>query len=196
MRKFIPVLVVVGVVFILFLWGTGVYNGLVKSEETVKSAWSQVENQYQRRYDLIPNLVAAVKGAAAFEKGVLEEVTKARASVGQIKVSPEMLSNPAQFAQFSQAQDTLGSALSRLMVVVEKYPELKSNQNFLALQTQLEGTENRVSVERHRYNEEVQKYNSRVRRFPTVLVAKMGGFGTKEYFKVSGEAAQAPKVQF
>src|SRR5262245_5850372 len=138
------------VAILILVWAAGKYNGLVRGEESVKSAWSQVENVYQRRLDLIPNLVATVKGVAEFEKSTYTAVTEARAKVGQIKVSPEMLNDPNAFAQFQRAQGELGSALSRLLVVAENYPQLKANQNFLDLQSQLEGTENRIAVERRK----------------------------------------------
>src|SRR5574341_2246886 len=141
------------IILIVVGWGVSAYNGLVTADEAVKSAWSQVENQYQRRFDLIPNLVETVKGYAKQEREVLENVTNARASVGQMKVTPEVLRDPEAFRRFQQAQDGLSSALSRLLVVAENYPNLKSNENFLTLQSQLEGTENRISVERRRFNE-------------------------------------------
>jgi LemA protein len=177
-------------------WGIGIYNKLVAGDEGVKSAWSQVENQYQRRYDLIPNLVETVKGFAKQEKEVLIGVTEARASVGQMKVTPEVLRDPQAFQHFQQAQDGLGAALSRLMVVVEKYPELKSNQNFLELQSQLEGTENRISVERRRFNEMVQEFNIMIRRFPASMIAGFGGFREAQYFKSIEGSEKAPQVKF
>lgn len=197
------VLIALGVVgFILVvvigfvLWGTGVYNSLVSLDEGVKSAWSQVENQYQRRYDLVPNLVETVKGYAAQEKSVLLGVTEARAKVGQMTVTKEVLEDPEAFSKFQSAQDQFSSALSRLLVVSENYPNLKSNENFLALQTQLEGTENRIAVERRRYNEVVQGYNVRIRQFPASLVAGFTGFREKQFFKAKEGAEQAPQVKF
>lgn len=178
------------------LWGTGVYNSLVSLDEGVKSAWSQVENQYQRRYDLVPNLVETVKGYAAQEKSVLLGVTEARAKVGQMTVTKEVLEDPEAFSKFQSAQDQFSSALSRLLVVSENYPNLKSNENFLALQTQLEGTENRIAVERRRYNEVVQGYNVRIRQFPASLVAGFTGFREKQFFKAKEGAEQAPQVKF
>jgi LemA protein len=173
----------------------GTYNNLVGLGQAVDSQWSQVENQYQRRADLIPNLVSTVKGAADFEKTTLENVVKARASVGQINMG-NLPNDPAAFARFQQAQDSLSSALSRLMVVVERYPELKANQNFRDLQVQLEGTENRVAVERMRYNEKAQEYNTTRLRFPAVLVARLLGFSEKAYFKAVAGSEQPPAVDF
>lgn len=183
-------------VLILVAWGVGVYNSIVSSDEAVKSSWSQVENQYQRRYDLVPNLVETVKGFAKQEREVLENVTAARARVGQLTVTPEVLNNPETFARFQQAQDGLSSALSRLMAVVENYPQLRSNENFLTLQSQLEGTENRIAVARNRFNEQVRDFNTRIRRFPGSMIAGMTGFSAAQYFEATAEAAQAPQVQF
>ena len=188
------IVVVVGL--ILVAWGVGVYNTLVSSDEAVKSAWSQVENQYQRRYDLVPNLVETVKGFAKQEREVLENVTAARSRVGQLTVTPEVLTNPQAFARFREAQDGLSSALSRLMSVVENYPQLKSNENFLTLQSQLEGTENRIAVARNRFNEQVREYNTRIRRFPGSLIAGMTGFSEAQYFEAAAGAEQAPQVKF
>jgi len=188
--------------FVVFLlvastnfYGCG-YNKLVTMEEGVNSAWSQVENQYQRRADLIPNLVSTVQGSADFEKSTLTEVTDARSKVGQMKLSADDLSDPQKFQAFQQAQDQLSSALSRLLVVSENYPTLKSNENFLQLQSQLEGTENRISVERRRFNEMVQSYNSEVRSFPTLISAKIFGFKEKEYFQSVAGSDKAPDVNF
>src|SRR5262252_8000325 len=177
-------------------WGVRINNDLVRSEQTVNEKWSQVQNVYQRRADLIPNLVETVKGFATQERTVLEEVTKARASVGGIKATPELINDPAAFQKFQQAQSELGGALSRLLVTVERYPELKSNQNFLALQSQLEGTENRIAVERRRYNEAVRDYNTRLRLFPGSLVASFRGFKPKAYFEAAPGSEQPPKVKF
>jgi LemA protein len=184
------------VVALIIGWGVGVNNKLVAADEGVKSAWSQVENQYQRRYDLIPNLVETVKGFAKQEKEVLIGVTEARASVGQMKVTPEVLNNPQAFQNFQKAQDGLSSALSRLMVVVEKYPELKSNENFLQLQSQLEGTENRISVERRNFNDVVKGFNTMVRRFPESLIAGFRGFREAQYFQSVEGSDKAPQVKF
>lgn len=185
------------VVVALVVGGTaiGTYNNLVGLSQAVDAQWAQVENQYQRRADLIPNLVATVKGAADFEKSTLEEVVKARASVGQVNLG-NLPNDPAAFARFQQAQDGLSSALSRLMVVVERYPELKANQNFRDLQVALEGTENRVAVERNRYNEAAQGYNTARLRFPTVLFANLLGMREKAYFKATAGSEQAPAVNF
>jgi len=193
--------VVVGlllVVGIFVLWGVGLYNGLVGAEQTVEAQWAQVENVYQRRADLIPNLVRTVRGAADFERGTLESVVEARARVGQIQVTPELLENPQAFAQFEQAQDALSSALSRLLVVVERYPELRSVPAFQDLMVQLEGTENRISVERHRYNEVARDFNTRVRRFPANLIVPAMGwdFEPKAYFEAEAGAEEAPEVEF
>ncbi len=177
-------------------WAIGKYNSLVQADEGVRGAWSQVENQYQRRFDLIPNLVETVKGFAKQEREVLENVTAARASVGQMKVTPEVLRDPEAFSRFQQAQDGLGAALSRLLVITENYPNLKSDQNFLSLQSQLEGTENRIAVERRRFNEVVQQYNVLIRTFPTSIVASFGGFREAQYFKAAMGAEQAPAVKF
>jgi LemA protein len=172
------------------------YNSLVTSEENIKSAWAQVENQYQRRADLIPNLVKTVEGAADFEKSVLTEVTEMRSKVGQTKLNVEDLNDPEKFQQYQQAQDKLSSALSRLLVVTENYPQLRSNDNFLQLQSQLEGTENRISVERKKFNEAVQTFNTSVRSFPTVITAKLFGFKEKPYFKGKEGSENAPDVNF
>jgi len=180
----------------LFLWGTGVYNQLVGLDEGVKTAWSQVENTYQRRADLIPNLVKTVEGAADFERTTLTEVIEARAKATSVQITPQDLTNPEALARYQQAQDALSSALSRLMVVVERYPELKANQNFLQLQDELAGTENRIAVERKRFNEVAQGYNTARRRFPTKLIAQWFGFGEAAYFEAAEGAATAPKVEF
>jgi LemA protein len=177
------------------LYGCG-YNTLVQLDEKVNQAWSQVENQYQRRADLIPNLVKTVQGYADFEKGVLVEVTELRSKVGQIKLSADDLSNEEKFKQFQQAQDQLSGALSRLLVVAENYPQLKANENFLALQTQLEGTENRIAVERKKFNEAVQEYNTTIRSFPTLITAKIFSFKEKQYFKSQPGTEKVPDVNF
>ncbi|OGB60666.1 MAG: LemA family protein [Caldithrix sp. RBG_13_44_9] len=196
-KVLIGLLVLVVIAVLIMSWVFGIRNQMVTREESVNSSWAQVQNQYQRRFDLIPNLVETVKGYAAQEKDVLQGVTEARAKAGGVmNVSPEVLDDPQAFARFQEAQAGLGSALQRLLVVVEQYPELKSNQNFLTLQAQLEGTENRISVERRRFNEEVQAYNSYIRSFPQALLAGMFGFKTKSYFQAVPEAEQAPKVQF
>src|SRR5216117_1371785 len=179
-RALVIVLVILAVVLVviggLVVWAVGINNQLVVQEQNVNASWAQVQNQYQRRADLIPNLVETVKGFAAQEKGVLEAVTQARASAGSIKATPELLNDPAAFKKFQDAQNQLGGALSRLLVTVERYPELKSNQNFLALQSQLEGTENRITVERQRFNEAVRDYNLRIKLMPWAVVARLAGF--------------------
>ncbi|RMH20896.1 MAG: LemA family protein [Acidobacteria bacterium] len=174
--------------------GFGSYNRLVELEEGVASAWSQVENVYQRRADLIPNLVATVKGAADFEQETLNAVVEARSRVGQTQLTG--VPNAEQMQAFEQAQGALSSALSRLLVVVERYPELKATDRFRDLQSQLEGTENRIAVERRRYNEAAQAFNTARRRFPAVLVARLLGFEEKPYFKATEGADQPPKVEF
>lgn len=195
-KGWIILIVVLVVLLMIYSFFKNSYNALVTLEENVNQAWAQVSNQYQRRADLIPNLVETVKGYAAHEKETFTAVTEARAKVGQMSVSPEVLNNPAAFQQFQQAQGALSSALSRLMVVVEKYPELKANENFLALQSQLEGTENRISVERKRFNQAVQHYNTTIRRFPTNMLAGMFGFEKKLYFEAQPGAETAPAVKF
>jgi len=174
----------------------GVYNDIVAKEQGVNQQWAQVESVYQRRADLIPNLVATVKGYAAHEKEVLETVTASRAQAGSMRLSPEMLNNPAEMQKFQQVQDSLSSALSRLMVVVEKYPDLKANQNFLELQSQLEGTENRINNERRKFNESAQLYNTRIKQFPATLVARFFGFNDKAYFQSAPGSEKAPTVNF
>jgi LemA protein len=196
--KSIGCLVVAGVLVLLALWGVGSYNGLVGAQQAVESQWAQVENVYQRRADLVPNLVSTVKGSAAFERQTLTDVVEARAKVGQVnaQATSEILNDPQKFAQFQQAQDQLSSALSRLLVVVERYPELRSVQGFQDLMVQLEGTENRIAVERRRFNEVAQAYNTRVRRFPTNLFASMFGFQPRPYFQAVPGAETAPRVDF
>jgi LemA protein len=183
-------------IVILIMWGVGIYNNLVTLNESVNQGWSQVENQYQRRADLIPNLVSTVKGYATFEKSVLTEVTEARASVGGIKVTKDILDDPESFQKFQAAQGQLSGALSRLLVTVENYPDLKANENFLQLQAQLEGTENRIAVERRKFNETVQSYNTAIKRFPNAVFANMFGFRDKQYFKAAAGSETAPKVDF
>ncbi len=188
-------IIVIAVAIIGFsAWGT--YNSLVAEQQTVESKWAQVENVYQRRADLIPNLVATVKGYAAHESQTLEAVTASRAQVGSIRMTPDILNNPAEFQKFQQAQAGLTSALSRLMVVVERYPDLKANQNFLELQSQLEGTENRIAVERMRFNEAAQAYNTKVMQFPGNIFARMFGFQKKAYFQSAPGSEKAPVVDF
>ncbi len=195
-RVWIGLLILGAVVLFGAMTIGGMYNRLVASDEQVASAWGQVQNVYQRRLDLIPNLVETVKGYAAHEKTTLEDVVNARSKVSQLTVSPEMINRPEALAQFQQAQQGLSGALSRLLVVVERYPDLKANQNFLALQSQLEGTENRITVERMRFNEAAQRFNTLRRSFPTNMVANLGGFHEKAYFKADEGAAKVPVVKF
>jgi len=178
-----------------FLFSSCGYNKMVEMDEQVTSQWAQVENVYQRRADLIPNLVNTVKGYAAHEQETLEGVIEARSKATSVNINPENLT-PETLQQFNQAQDGLSSALSRLMVVVEKYPDLKANQNFLDLQAQLEGTENRITVERKKFNETTQSYNAYIRKFPRVIYAGWFGFDKKSYFEAQQGAEKAPEVQF
>ena len=180
--------------FIPFLSSCG-YNQMVALDEQVTSQWAQVENAYQRRADLIPNLVNTVKGYANFEKETLTQVIEARAKATSVQINPDQL-NAASIQQFQAAQSGLSSALSKLMVVVERYPELKANQNFLELQAQLEGTENRISVERRKFNETTRAYNTYIRKFPKNIVASIFGFDKKAYFKAEEAASKAPEVKF
>ncbi len=188
--------VIVVIAISIFSWYTSTYNNLVTLNEGVTGSWSQVENQYQRRFDLIPNLVNTVKGVANFEKETYTAVTEARAKVGQVQINAGDLSNQAMFQQFQAAQENLTSALSRLLVTVENYPQLKANENFLNLQTQLEGTENRIAVERRKFNTTVQGYNTAIKKFPTNFVASMSGFTEKQYFAAAAGSDQAPNVEF
>ena len=189
-------IVVVLVVGGLASWAIAVNNQLVAMDQNVSEKWAQVQNVYQRRADLVPNLVETVKGFAAQERTVLEEVTRARASATAIQLTPQALNDPKALERFQAAQNQLSGALSRLLVTVERYPDLKSNQNFLALQTQLEGTENRITVERRRFNEAVRDYNTRVRLFPGSAVAGFAGFQPKAFFEATADAATPPKVKF
>ena len=192
----ITLVVIAVVVGGLAMWGVGVNNDLVRLDQSVGEKWAQVQNVYQRRADLIPNLVETVKGFAAQERTVLEEVTRARASASGIQLTPEALNDPKALQRFQEAQSQLSGALSRLLVTVERYPELKSNQNFLDLQKQLEGTENRIAVERRRFNEAVRDYNTRVRLFPASLIARIAGFAPKAFFEAAPDAATPPRVKF
>jgi len=196
MKKNMTLIIIGGIVVIVVLWFISAQNGLVTKEEAVTAKWSQVENVYQRRLDLIPNLVETVKGYAGHEEGTLTKVTELRSRVGGMNVSREILYDAAAMQKFQQAQSELGGALQRLLVVSENYPDLKANTNFLALQNQLEGTENRISVERKRFIEAVQEYNTSIRRFPTSLVASIGGFSKKATFTAAAGAEQAPDVKF
>jgi len=193
-------LIVFGVIVLIIIagigWAIGINNQLVANEQAVNEKWAQVQNVYQRRADLVPNLVETVKGFATQERTVLEEVTKARANATGIQATPELINDPVAFRKFQQAQAELGSALGRLLVTVERYPELKSNQNFLTLQSQLEGTENRIAVERMRYSEAVRDYNTRLKLFPGSVVASLRGFKEKAYFEATPGSQEAPKVKF
>ena len=189
------IIVIIALIAILFLWGMGGYNGLVNSQENVKSQWGNVENQYQRRADLIPNLVETVKGYAAHEKSTFEEVIAARAKATQITVDPTNLT-PEKLQEFQAAQGELSSALGRLLLLREAYPELKANQNFIELQAQLEGTENRITVAREQFNQEVQNYNTMVRKFPKNIIAGLFGFERKPTFEAEKGAEKAPEVKF
>jgi len=206
MRKFGALGCLAAVVVVLLIfggWYVSVRNGLVGLDEAVNRQWAQVESQYQRRYDLIPNLVRTVQGAANFEKSTLEAVVNARARVGQVQApaaggapaGSNLPNDPTAMAQFASAQENLSGALSRLLVVVERYPDLKSNQNFLELQSQLEGTENRIAVERKRYNDVVAEYNTAIKKFPANLVAG-SSFKEKAYFRGAAGSQNAPSVNF
>ncbi len=192
----IKTIIGLGVIALLVFMGIGKYNTLVEEEQTVEQSWAQVENQYQRRADLVPNLVNTVKGAADFEQETLTDVIEARSQASSIEVSADDLNDPQKVQQFQQAQEQLSGALSRLLVTVEKYPELKANQNFRDLQVQLEGTENRISTERQRFNESVQGYNTTVRSFPNNVFAGVFGFGQKAYFEADEGAEEVPEVNF
>ena len=189
------ILIIVGIVIVLGAMFVKPYNNMVQKDEGCSKAWANVENAYQRRMDLIPNLVKTVEGAANYEKGTLTEVIEARAKATSVQIDPNNLTEES-IAKFQAAQDQLSSALSRLMVVVERYPELKANQNFLELQAQLEGTENRIAVERGKFNETVNDYNSYIRRFPNNIIAGIFNFDKKGYFKAAEGADKAPDVEF
>ena len=194
-KGLIVILVVAAVVLGIFFWFQGNYNKMVKMDEGVQAAWSQVENVYQRRADLIPNLVATVKGYASHEQQTLEGVISARSKATQITVDPQDLT-AEQLVKYQQAQGELGSALGKLLAITENYPDLKANTNFLELQSQLEGTENRIAVERKKFNEAARVYNTTIRQFPKNIVAGMFGFEKKPYFEAQEGAQQAPKVEF
>lgn len=194
-KGLVAILVVAAVVLGIFFWFQSTYNGMVKMDEGVQAAWSQVENVYQRRADLIPNLVATVKGYAAHEQETLEGVISARSKATQITVDPQNLT-PEEIAKYQKAQGELGSALGKLLAITENYPELKANENFMALQSQLEGTENRITVERQKFNETARGYNTAIRQFPKNIVAGMFGFEKKPYFEAQEGAQQAPEVKF
>lgn len=195
MKKGLSWIVVLGVLAIIALWVANVYNGLVAQQEEVETAWAQVENQYQRRIDLIPNLVATVKGYATHEQETLQGVIDARARATQVTVDPSN-TTPEQLAAFQAAQGELSQALGRLLAVAESYPDLKANENFRDLQQQLEGTENRIAVARQMFNDTARKYNTEIRRFPKNIIAGAFGFEKKPYFEAEDGAEKAPKVEF
>ena len=189
------IIILLAAVAVIALWGVTAYNGIITAEENVESKWGNVQNVYQRRADLIPNLVATVKGYAAHEKTTLEEVTNARTKATQMTVSVDDLT-PEKLREFQQAQGELSTALGRLIAITENYPDLKANQNFLELQAQLEGTENRINVERKNYNEAAQAYNTKIRRFPASVLAGIFGFDKKPYFEAEAGSEVVPTVQF
>jgi LemA protein len=191
----LPVLIILGILVILFFWGCSGYNSLVKEDQNVKTAWAKVQTQYQRRADLIPNLVETVKGEANFESSTLNDVISARARATSMQINPENLT-PENIQQFQQAQSQLSGALSRLLVTVEQYPTLRANDAFRDLARQLEGTENRIATERDRFNEVVNVYNTKVRSFPTNIFAGMMGFSTRPPFEADPGSQNAPKVNF
>jgi LemA protein len=193
-------LIILGVIVLLIVGGCGIfvgsYNRLVSMEEAVKAQWAQVENVYQRRADLVPNLVETVKAYAKHEKETFQLVVEARSKIGSIKLDPGFVNDQNKLAQFQKLQGELSSALSKLIAVAENYPQLKANENFLTLQSQLEGTENRITVERMRYNEKAQAFNASIRRFPNNIIANLFGFREKAYFQAEEGANKAPKVKF
>lgn len=193
--KHLKWLIPLGIIVIILLWGIGGYNSLVSQQEGVDNAWSNVETQYQRRADLIPNLVNTVKGYATHEKTTLEGVVKARSEATQIKIDPSNLT-PEKLAQYQKAQGNVSAALGRLLMLAENYPQLKANENFLELQAQLEGTENRITVARKDFNDAAKAYNISIRRFPKTILAGMFGFEKKAYFEAEEGAEKAPEVKF
>ncbi len=195
LKKQLGWIIPVALLVVIILWAVSGYNGMVSMDESVQGKWADVETQYQRRADLIPNLVSTVKGYAAHESETLESVVKARSEASSVKVDPENIT-PEKLAEYQKAQSGVSSALGRLMVIVEKYPDLKANQNFLELQSQLEGTENRINVARRDFNEAAKQYNTTIRRFPKNIIAGMFGFEKKAYFEAEKGAEQAPKVEF
>ena len=194
-KKNLGLVITLALVAVVLIWGVSGYNGLVSMDEGVQNKWADVETQYQRRADLIPNLVNTVKGYAAHEKETLEGVVKARSEATSVKVDPENMT-AEQMAQYQKAQNGVSSALSKLLLVVEKYPDLKANQNFLELQSQLEGTENRITVARRDFNGAAKEYNTAIRKFPKNILAGMFGFEKKAYFEAQEGAEKAPEVQF
>ncbi len=189
--------IIAAIVMVLYSCTAGNYNSIVERDEGVKKAWGQVQNVYQRRMDLIPNLVSTVKAAASHEEKVFTEIAEARSKAGGlVKIDSEVLDDPEQFKKYQKIEDSLGASLQRLLAVTENYPTLKANENFRDLQAQLEGTENRIAVERKRYNDAVGQYNGFIRKFPRVFIANLFGFRPKAYFEASEEAQTAPKVEF
>ncbi len=195
MKKWLPLIVIVVIIIGIFRWGVGLNNTMVEKQETAKTQWANVESAYQRRSDLIPNLVNTVKGYADFEKETLESVIQARANATKTTIDPSNIT-PDQMAAFQQSQNSLSGALSKLMVVVEKYPDLKANQNFLELQSQLEGTENRINVERNRFNEQAKDYNIFIKKFPASMVAGFLDFDEMALFQAAAGSENAPTVDF
>ena len=193
--KIVTIVIIVAIVLAIYLWFKSGYNAMVMKQEAVQAQWAQVENVYQRRADLIPNLVATVKGYAAHEEGTLTAVIEARAKATGVTIDPSNIT-PEQLAQFQEAQDQLSGALSRLLVSIERYPDLKANENFMALQSQLEGTENRITVERQKFNETAMDYNQYIRKFPRNIIASMFDFEKVGYFKAQAGSEVAPKVEF
>ena len=194
-KKNLGWIIPVGIIVILVMWAIGGYNGMVQMDEQVQNSWANVETQYQRRADLIPNLVSTVKGYAKHEQQTLEDVVKARSEATQVKVDAENLT-PEKLAAFQKAQSGVSSALGRLLAVAENYPDLKANQNFLELQSQLEGTENRITVARKDFNDAAKSYNQSIRQFPKNILAGMFGFEKKSYFEAEAGSEKAPKVEF
>ena len=194
-KKNLGWIIPVGILVVIVLWAIGGYNGMVKMDEQVQNSWANVETQYQRRADLIPNLVSTVKGYAKHAQQTLEDVVKARSEATQVKVDAENLT-PEKLAAFQKAQSGVSSALGRLLAVAENYPDLKANQNFLELQSQLEGTENRITVARKDFNDTAKSYNQAIRQFPKNILAGMFGFEKKSYFEAEAGSEKAPKVEF
>ena len=194
-KKNLGWIIPVGIIVVLVMWAIGGYNGMVKMDEQVQNKWANVETQYQRRADLIPNLVSTVKGYAKHEQQTLEDVVKARSEATQLKVDAENLT-PEKLAAFQKTQSGVSLALGRLLAVAENYPDLKANQNFLELQSQLEGTENRITVARKDFNDAAKSYNQSIRQFPKNILAGMFGFEKKSYFEAEAGSEKAPKVEF
>ena len=194
-KKNLGWIIPVGILVVVVLWAIGGYNGMVEMDEQVQNSWANVETQYQRRADLIPNLVSTVKGYAKHEQQTLEDVVKARSEATQVKVDAENLT-PEKLAAFQKAQSGVSSALGRLLAVAENYPDLKANQNFLELQSQLEGTENRITVARKDFNDTAKSYNQAIRQFPKNILAGLFGFEKKSYFEAEAGSEKAPKVEF